>query len=63
MAEQIKQALITFLRAECEQRPVLLVIDDLQWCDSPTVQALECGVSCAGRSAVCRAGPGAAGGR
>lgn len=41
MAEQIKQALITFLRAECEQRPVLLVIDDLQWCDSPTVQALN----------------------
>ena len=41
MAEQIKQAVITFLRAECAQRPVLFVIDDLQWCDAPTVRVLE----------------------
>ncbi len=41
MAEQIKQAVVTFLRAECAQRPVLFVIDDLQWCDAPTVRVLE----------------------
>lgn len=41
MAEQIKQAVISFLRAECAVRPVLIVVDDLQWCDAPTVRVLE----------------------
>lgn len=41
MAEQIQQAVLTFLRAECAQRPVLFVIDDLQWCDAPTVRVLQ----------------------
>jgi hypothetical protein len=35
---QVRQALVSFLQAECEQGPVLLVLEDLHWGDSLTVQ-------------------------
>jgi serine/threonine protein kinase/tetratricopeptide (TPR) repeat protein len=41
MSEQIHAAFIDFLRAECALAPVVLIVEDLQWADSPTVKLLE----------------------
>lgn len=41
MRDQIAQALIDFLRAECQGRLVVLVLEDLHWADALTVQLLD----------------------
>jgi hypothetical protein len=41
MHEQIVRAWADLLRAECAARPVVLVIDDLQWGDAPTVRCVS----------------------
>ena len=41
MRTQVGRALVTFLRAECQQRPVLLVLEDLHWSDASTVNLVE----------------------
>lgn len=37
MSDQISSALVSFLRAECSHKPVLLVLEDLHWGDALTV--------------------------
>jgi hypothetical protein len=41
MRTQVGRALVAFLRAECAQGPVLLVLEDLHWSDAPTVSLVE----------------------
>jgi hypothetical protein len=41
MREQLQRSFIAFLRAECATQPLLLVLDDLQWADSPSVILLD----------------------
>lgn len=41
MAKQITTALYDFLHAESSERPVLLVIEDLQWSDPLTIRCLD----------------------
>jgi tetratricopeptide (TPR) repeat protein len=41
LGEQMRRAFLTFLRAECGAHPVLLVLEDLQWGDLPTVRFLD----------------------
>ncbi len=41
MAEQIDRAFIRFLRAECANGPVLLVLEDLQWSDALTIKLID----------------------
>ncbi|HEX2569483.1 MAG TPA: AAA family ATPase [Polyangia bacterium] len=41
MSEQVKAAFVSFLRAECAQQPVLLVLEDLHWSDAATVRLVE----------------------
>ncbi len=41
MARQIAQALGDFLKAECAEHPVLLIVENLQWSDPLTVRCLE----------------------
>jgi hypothetical protein len=41
MRTQVNRALVTFLWAECQQGPVLLVLEDLHWSDVPTVNLVE----------------------
>jgi hypothetical protein len=41
MADLVAQAWLAFLRAEAAARPVLLVIDDLQWSDARTVSLVD----------------------
>jgi tetratricopeptide (TPR) repeat protein len=41
MAEQIAQALVDLLQAECAAHPLLLVLDDLQWGDATSVQLVQ----------------------
>ncbi|HEX2689178.1 MAG TPA: hypothetical protein VHN14_21300, partial [Kofleriaceae bacterium] len=36
-SDQISRALVSFLRAECNHKPVLLVLEDLHWGDALTV--------------------------
>ncbi len=38
MADQITLAVLDFLRAECAERPLLLVLEDLHWGDALTVK-------------------------
>ena len=41
MGDQMKRALVDWLRAECEAQPVLLVLEDLHWGDLPTVNLVD----------------------
>ncbi|APR81297.1 Adenylate cyclase [Minicystis rosea] len=41
MGEQMARAWEDFLRAECAVRPVLLVLDDLQWGDLPSARFID----------------------
>ena len=38
MEAQVTDALVAFLKAECAQHPVLLVLEDLHWGDAPSVK-------------------------
>jgi serine/threonine protein kinase/predicted ATPase len=39
--DQIRAALRDWLTAECERRPVVLFVDDLHWCDLPSLRAIN----------------------
>ncbi len=41
MGDQMRQAFIDMLRAECTEAPILLVLEDLQWGDIPSVQYID----------------------
>src|SRR5262249_52959061 len=41
MSAQMGRALVAFLRAECAQRPVVLVLEDLHWSDGLTVTLVD----------------------
>jgi len=41
MVDQIRAAFLDFLAAECEAAPVLLVFEDLQWGDLPSVRLVD----------------------
>src|SRR5262249_45365480 len=41
MGEQITQAMLDFLRAECAAHPTLLILEDLHWGDALTVKLCE----------------------
>jgi tetratricopeptide (TPR) repeat protein len=40
MAERLRQAFVQWLTAECAQRPLLVVLEDLHWGDVPSVMYL-----------------------
>ncbi|HEU4730849.1 MAG TPA: protein kinase [Kofleriaceae bacterium] len=39
-SEQIRQAFLGVLRAECAAQPVVIVLEDLHWGDSPTIKLI-----------------------
>ncbi|MBN1204105.1 MAG: protein kinase [Myxococcaceae bacterium] len=41
MSQQVMRAMVSFLRAELAQGPVLLVLEDLHWGDAPTVRLVD----------------------
>ncbi len=41
MSQQVRRAMVSFLRAELAQGPVLVVLEDLHWADAPTVQLVD----------------------
>ena len=41
MREQMLRAWSDLVRAECAQHPVVLVLDDLQWADAPTIRSVS----------------------
>jgi tetratricopeptide (TPR) repeat protein len=41
MGIQVTRALVTWLAAECAQRPVLLMLEDLHWSDGPSIRLME----------------------
>lgn len=41
MSDQVAQAFVTLLQAECAAHPVLLVLDDLQWGDALAVKLVD----------------------
>ncbi len=41
MSEQLTQALIDYFRMECEAQPVVLVLEDLHFCDQSTIRMVE----------------------
>jgi hypothetical protein len=41
MADQRRRAWENFLAAECAAHPVLIVLEDLQWADDPTIKLIE----------------------
>ena len=51
MGDQIRRAWVDFVEAECSARPLLVVLDDLQWADVGSVGSLDLAL------AVCRDSP------
>jgi hypothetical protein len=41
MADQVTEAFVTWLRAECAAQPVILVLEDLHWSDTATVRMVD----------------------
>ena len=41
MGDQMRRAFVDWLEAECRAKPVALVLDDLQWGDRPTIDAID----------------------
>lgn len=41
LSDQMRRAWVELLEAECRAHPVVLVLDDLQWCDRPTVDFVD----------------------
>lgn len=41
MGDQLRRAWEDFLEAECDARPILIVLEDLQWGDLPSVQSID----------------------
>ncbi|WP_438041719.1 serine/threonine-protein kinase [Sorangium sp. So ce128] len=41
MGDQLRRAWVDFVGAECRERPVLLVLEDLHWGDLPTVECMD----------------------
>ncbi|WP_437684232.1 protein kinase domain-containing protein [Sorangium sp. So ce131] len=41
LGDQVRQAFVDFLRAECRAHSVLIVLEDLQWGDAPTIAHLD----------------------
>jgi len=41
MTDELRRVFIEFLAAECEARPVLLVLENLHWGDLPSVQLID----------------------
>jgi tetratricopeptide (TPR) repeat protein len=41
MGDQMRRAWVDLLEAECQAHPVLLVLEDLQWCDRATVDFID----------------------
>jgi serine/threonine protein kinase/tetratricopeptide (TPR) repeat protein len=41
MGQQVAEAMVAFLRAELSQGPALLVLEDLHWCDAPSVKLVD----------------------
>ncbi|WP_257448891.1 serine/threonine-protein kinase [Archangium lipolyticum] len=41
MSTQMSRALAAFLQAECDEHPVLLVLEDLHWGDVPTLRLMD----------------------
>jgi tetratricopeptide (TPR) repeat protein len=41
MADQLQRAFTDLLRSQCYERPVLLVLEDLQWGDTPSVRLTD----------------------
>ncbi|WP_437274864.1 protein kinase [Sorangium sp. So ce375] len=41
MGDRLRQAFKDFVKAECQRRPVLLVLEDLHWGDLPTVRLID----------------------
>ena len=44
-SEQVGQAFLSFLRAACAVQPVVLVLEDLQWGDLPTIKLVDAAMS------------------
>ncbi len=41
MNAQVTWALVTWLKAECDQHPVLLMLEDLHWSDGPSIYLMK----------------------
>ncbi|HZF53884.1 MAG TPA: protein kinase [Polyangiaceae bacterium] len=41
MGDQMRRAWVDFVRAECRQRPLVIVLEDLHWGDLPTIEFLD----------------------
>src|SRR5262249_29389772 len=41
MFDQMRDAFLTFLSAECAARPLVILLEDLHWGDRPSVQLLD----------------------
>src|SRR6185436_17149675 len=41
VTEQLRHAFLSLLRAECAAQPVVLVLEDLQWGDAPTLKLID----------------------
>ena len=41
LGDQMRQAWVDFLAAECRAQPVVLVLEDLQWGDLPTLECVD----------------------